>query len=153
MYVRGAEKYIPWKESGKWRCIRCGKCCVAYIVPLKTHEALSLMRTYGSVVVYYDGRYYLSKKADNSCIFLTKIGNIAYCINYLERPLCCKLYPFHISRRPIEGLSEKNAEINIYGKKLYLYVDALCPGIGQGYSIENFIMKIYELWRLYGTTI
>ncbi|MEM0104183.1 MAG: YkgJ family cysteine cluster protein [Candidatus Methanomethylicia archaeon] len=150
--MQKAERYIPWKDAKSWRCIRCGRCCTTYIVPLKNHEAISLMRKYGPILVYYNGRYYLSKKADGTCIFLTKINNIAYCMNYLERPLCCKLYPFHVSRRPIEGLDEKRAEVEVNEGKLYLYVDALCPGVGQGYLIENFLTKVIELWRIYEYT-
>ncbi|MEM2136837.1 MAG: YkgJ family cysteine cluster protein [Candidatus Methanomethylicia archaeon] len=146
------ERYIAWKDANRWRCIRCGKCCKEYIVPLKFSEAIALTRKYGPIAIYYNGRYYLSKKADETCIFLTKVGNIAYCMNYLERPLCCKLYPFHISRKPIEGIEEGNAEINVNGEKLYLYVDALCPGIGQGYYIREFITKIIEIWKIYEYT-
>ena len=115
-------------------------------------EAASFTRKYGPIVVYYNGKYYLSKKNDGSCIFLTYVNGTAYCMNYLERPLTCKLYPFHLSMKPIEGVSEENARINIGDMELYLYLDALCPGIGQGYRIEDFILKVIDLWRIYSST-
>jgi Fe-S-cluster containining protein len=146
------ERYIPWREAKLWRCIRCGECCRAYIAPLKINEAASLTRKYGPVVVYYNGKYYLSKKGDGSCIFLTKVNGIAYCTIYLERPLSCKLYPFHLSMKPMEGVSEENARIEFEDMELYLYLDSLCPGIGHGYRIEDFIPKIVDLWRIYSST-
>ncbi|RLE55056.1 MAG: YkgJ family cysteine cluster protein [Candidatus Methanomethylicota archaeon] len=141
--------YIGWREAERWKCIRCGKCCEKYIVPLKFSEALTLTRKYGPVALNVNGKYYLTKKADGSCIFLNRKGPIAYCSIYLERPICCKLYPFHITRRPLKVGNPKSAELKWRGENVYLYVDSTCPGTGSGYPIRSLASKIIQLWGRY----
>ena len=142
---------MQWREAKRWKCTRCGECCQAYIVPIKFIEALNYTRKYGEVTIYLKGKYYLTKKSDGSCIFLNKNSSITSCRIYLERPLTCKLYPFHITRKPIKDTDPKDAEININGEKYYCYVDAACPGVGRGYEIKYLIPKIFELWKKYTT--
>ncbi len=148
--IRG-HNYVGWKEVSKWRCIRCGQCCIAFAIPLKFIEALRLTRKYGPVVIQAGGKYYLAKKPDETCIFLKYNGPIAYCQIYLERPGCCKLYPFHISRKPLPNVNPSSAKALIGGETLYIYIDAACPGVDDrmGYPIKNLIPKAVELWKIY----
>jgi len=147
--MRKGHEYIGWREAETWRCMRCGYCCKAFAIPLKFIEALELTRRYGPVAMQIGEKYYLVKRNDGSCIFLRYNGPIAYCQIYLERPGCCRLYPFHITKKPLKGEGVKNAKIKINGTTLYLYVDAACPGVGVGYPIKNIIYKIVELWEKY----
>ncbi|RLE55337.1 MAG: hypothetical protein DRJ26_00930 [Candidatus Methanomethylicota archaeon] len=151
--MRRGHNYIGWKEAERWRCIRCGMCCRAFAVPLKFIEALQLTRKYGPIAIQAGGKYYLMKKPDDSCIFLAYNGPIAYCKIYLERPGCCKLYPFHVAKKPLQGVNPSTSEFKIRGKVLHVYVDAACPGVGRGFPIRNLIPKVIELWAKYSGII
>lgn len=148
--IRG-HNYIGWRDAELWRCIRCGYCCKAFAIPLKFIEALHLTRKYGPVVIQAGGKFYLIKKPDDTCIFLKYEGPIAYCQIYLERPGCCKIYPFHVSKKPLPNIKPSTAKVNYHGETLYVYIDKSCPGVNvrAGYPIRNLIPKAIRLWKSY----
>ncbi len=141
-----ADRYLPWRDSRGWQCRRCGRCCVDYVVPLTAGEAMVYPIKYGPfVVVANRGRRYLLKRGDGSCIFLTYNNGVAYCNIYYQRPLACRLYPFYITRRPIEGLPAERAAY----RNLYVYLDRHCPGVNAGKGIETLVKKAVETWLTY----
>ncbi|RLF16820.1 MAG: YkgJ family cysteine cluster protein [Thermoprotei archaeon] len=148
--MRGGHKYIPWRLVRSWKCIRCGRCCIVYSVPLTIKEAINLTRKYGNVVIERSGKQILRSKPNSECIFLLWRGGEAFCKIYFERPLVCKLYPLYIRLVPLleAGPPQLAEYICADGLVLYVYVDALCPGVNrQGFPIEFIVSKTVDIWR------
>lgn len=103
---------------------------------------------YGPVAVGYRGKYYLVKKYDGSCIFLDYERGVAKCLIYHDRPRVCRMYPFLVTRKPLNGDGE-DAEIRLGERKVYLYVDAVCPGVNTAENIHYLLGKILEKWLRY----
>ena len=144
-----AHEYVPYKTVSSWRCLRCGRCCIEYSVPLMLNEALRLIKKYGWVIERRGNKVVLASKPNGECIFLSRIGGLAYCTIYYERPLVCKLYPFYIRLKPLDETHRDKAlyicEDNL---KLYVYIDRKCPGVDRGgYPIEIIVPKIVKVWR------
>jgi len=143
--------YVPWKDISGWKCIRCGQCCREYIVSLSYYEALILALKHNAPIIKMKNKYYLMPRADGSCPFLTKIGSVAYCRIYYERPTVCKLYPFYVSNRPVYGKASR-AEIIKDGETYYVYVDKVCRGVNRSKNIEEVVRYYIELWKRYTKT-
>ncbi len=155
-----AHEYVPWRWVKYWRCVRCGKCCIKFLVPLYPHEALYYTMKYGPVVEERNGKFYLRSKPDGSCIFLERTPLGYRCSIYLERPIVCRCYPFYITDKPL-GIVDSRDEDAIYvyrsplGKsiKVYVYIDKVCSGIGHGIPLEVIVPKVVSEWitvlRLY----
>jgi len=143
-------RYVPWRLVRSWRCIRCGRCCIVYSVPLLKSEVVNLTRKYGEVVVIRGGKYILKSKPNSECIFLSWINGKAYCRIYFERPLVCRLYPLYIRLIPLPNAGPPQlAEYTCNdGLTLYVYVDALCPGTNKrGFPIEFVVSQTVSIWR------
>lgn len=138
--------YVPWRRVERWTCIRCGLCCRNFLVPLLTHEALKIYKTFGPLIVQVNGKIALAKKPDGSCVFLTYEGGIAKCTIYFERPGVCRLYPFYIKVGAEEG-EEDALYVDETGFKYRVYIDTNCPGTYKGPPIEPIIPKVIETWR------
>lgn len=92
----------------RWKCLHCGKCCKEIGLGLESSK-LEFDKKSGTC----------SKFEDDACV------------DYLNRPLICMMYPFHPSR---EGLALGVVDFSI-GK---LLIDSACPGFGHGGRIvEN----------------
>jgi len=141
--VKG-HKYVGWREVKGWTCIRCGECCKKFLVDLAPGEAVYYRIKYGPVVLFYRGKYYLLKKVDGSCIFLKENG-IATCTIYHDRPRVCRIYPFYVRVKPLKGDGE-DAVYNIGGRKLYVYIDANCPGVNTANNILQLLPNVVRLW-------
>jgi len=144
-----AHKYVPWRNVRGWTCIRCGLCCMRYLVSITLGEAMYYQVKYGPVVFRKDDKYYLFMKPDGSCIFLRKYNGIAYCAIYNERPIVCRLYPFYISKKPLPLRDEKNAVYHYNGVEIYVYIDAVCPGINRGLNIKYAVDNAVKMWFRY----
>lgn len=143
-------RYLPWRDVLGWRCIRCGRCCKEYLVPLTPGEAIRYSLTYGPVVIAYKNKYYLAKKIDGSCCFLTYVGGLAYCLIYYERPLACRLYPFYITKTPIKGIPEEKAIYPISRNRfVYVYIDSSCPGVNTVRNINSLVKEVIRIWQKY----
>ena len=147
--MRG-HRYVGWRRVAGWTCIRCGSCCRRFVVTLTPGEAMYYTVKYGPVVLRYGREFYLAKKQDGSCVFLRTVEGKAYCLVYGDRPRVCRMYPFYVTQKPLSGKGS-DAEIIHGGRKLYLYVDALCPGVDTASNIEYLAKRVLEAWsRLYG---
>ena len=142
-----SHKYVAWRKVRGWTCIRCGLCCVKYLVSLTLGEAMYFQVKYGPVVFRKNNRYYLFMKPDGSCIFLTRHNGIAFCTIYNERPIVCRLYPFYITRKPLDD--DKNALYIFNEEKIYVYVDAVCPGVNRASNIKYIVDNIVKMWFKY----
>lgn len=142
--------YSPWRSLLGWRCLRCGRCCREYSVPLTQGEAIRYILKYGSVVIPYKNKSYLMRKLDGSCCFLIDRGSYTECSIYYDRPLACRLYPFYITTRPLPDISEELARYEL-GKRNYVfvYLDSDCPGINRARNISTVVRKAVELWLKY----
>ena len=96
-----------------------------------------------AVEIGADGRAYLKRRRDGSCAF--QIGRL--CGIQHEKPLACKLWPFYIYPKPLDVGRPEDAAY-LYGNEVYyVYVHAVCNGLGVGPPIEFAIaeaMKIRE---------
>lgn len=145
-----AHKYVPWRDVLSWRCIRCGKCCRIFSVPLTLAEALNIARKYGPFVVSRNNKLVLISKPNGDCIFLERYGNIAYCTIYPERPFVCRIYPFYVKLSPLKSGSSSKEALYVCddGFEVYVYLDALCEGIDRGgYPVKGLVSKVVSLWR------
>jgi Fe-S-cluster containining protein len=118
---------IPWSRVSYWQCTGCGICCKEFDVVLKFNEWLRLVRNYGiGVTAAGLNRLYLGKKPDGSCVFLSSAGNMYFCGLQNMKPLACKLWPFKVIDNPKYGMANE-AVYNYRGRKVYVYIDPLCP--------------------------
>lgn len=118
-------------------------------MPLLTHEALKMYKSFGPIIVQVNGKIALAKKPDGSCIFLSYESGVAKCEIYFERPGVCRIYPFYIK----VGSSGSNDALyaDELGFKYEVYVDTRCPGSYRGLLIEPILPKVIETWkRFYG---
>ncbi len=90
----------------------------------------------------------MMKKYDGSCIFLDYEEGKAKCLIYHNRPRVCRMYPFLVTRKPINREGE-DAEIRLGERRIYLYVDAVCPGVNTAENIYYLIGKVIEKWLHY----
>jgi len=133
---------VPWRYINSWRCNGCGICCKKYDVVLKFSEWLRLVQIYGAGVTSVDiNKFYLGKRADGSCIFLTSSNQIHLCGLQNMKPLACKLWPFKILDKPRYGRPSE-AIFDYNGRRFYVYVDPFCPEILYGRPSPTMLYKI-----------
>ena len=134
-------KAIPWRSVSSWTCLRCGECC-RLIVQLTMREWLNITRNYGYSLVYQgiDG-FFLRRTVDECCPFLLRGSNGWLCDLQNTKPLTCKMWPFRILTDPRYGDGDE-ASFTYRGRKFYIYVTSLCPGIIWGRPTEELIRRI-----------
>jgi len=132
-----------------WRCTGCGLCCRGFDVTLKFDEWLSLVRTYGVGVTRAGlNKFYIQKKQDGSCLFLTMSNGIWFCGLQNMKPTACKLWPFKVLDRPKYGRLNE-ALFNYKRRRFFIYVDPFCPQIGWGKPtakmVDNIIPEFIDI--------
>jgi Fe-S-cluster containining protein len=132
---------IPWRYVGSWNCVACGMCCKGYRVVLGFNEWVGIIRKYG-VGVTQPGlsRFYLGKKGDGTCIFLTKLYDTWLCGLQDMKPKACKLWPFKILSRPEFGRPNE-ASYKYKDRNFFVYVDPACTGIWWGKPTQEFAYR------------
>lgn len=132
---------IPWKYVESWNCIACGVCCKGYQVVLGFNEWVNLIRKYGvGVTTPGISKFYLGKKGDGTCIFLTKFYDTWLCGLQNMKPKACKLWPFKILSGPEFGRPNE-AGYKYKDRNLFVYVDPACIGIRWGKPTQEFTYK------------
>jgi Fe-S-cluster containining protein len=133
---------VPWRYVESWDCIACGMCCKGYQVVLRFNEWVNIIRKYG-VGVTQPGisQFYLGKKGDGTCIFLTKLYDNWLCGLQNMKPKACKLWPFKILSRPRFGRPNE-AVYKDGDRKLFIYVDPACIGTRWGKPTQEFTYRI-----------
>jgi Fe-S-cluster containining protein len=118
------ERFLAFKAfedftKGKIRheCIACGASCHLRVNLGKddVERVLTYAKDAGikdTVVEKSGSRYWLKRKSDGSCVFLTYSGNLRRCSIYSIRPIACRLYP-------------------LIPAGIRLKVDPLCPGLSR----------------------
>jgi Fe-S-cluster containining protein len=133
---------VPWTYINSWRCTGCGICCKRFEVVLKFNEWLRLIQTYGASVTSADiNKFYLGKRADGSCVFLTSSNSVCFCGLQNMKPVACKLWPFKILDKPRYG-GESEAAFDYQGRRLYVYIDPFCPEILYGKPSAAMVYKV-----------
>jgi len=129
---------IPWRYVESWNCVACGMCCKGYQVVLGFNEWVNIIRNYG-VGVTQPGisKFYLGKKSDGACIFLTKLYDTWLCELQNMKPKACKLWPFKILSRPEFG-SPNEATYKCMDRNLFVYIDPACIGTRWGKPTQEF---------------
>jgi Fe-S-cluster containining protein len=118
------ERFLAFKTfedftSGKIRheCVACGASCHLRVNLEKSdverilkHATETKMKD--TVIEKRGNRYWLSRRRDGACVFLTYSGDLPRCSIYSIRPIACRLFPLIPS-----------------GQRLK--VDPFCPGLSQ----------------------
>jgi len=133
---------IPWRYVESWNCSACGICCKGYQVVLGFNEWVNIIGKYG-VGVTQPGisQFYLGKKDDGTCIFLTKLYDIELCGLQSMKPKACKLWPFKVLSGPRFGRPDE-AGYKYGDRKFFVYVDPACVGIRWGKPAQEFTYRI-----------
>lgn len=130
---------VPWRYVESWGCIACGLCCKGFDVVLNFQEWVKIIREYGVGVTSPSiNRFYLKKKSDGTCVFLSNFYGKGFCGLQNMKPLSCKLWPFKISDKPKYGRPNE-AFYDYRGRKLFIYVDPSCVGIRWGNPTRDFM--------------
>ena len=119
-------------------------------MPLTLAEAINITRKYGPLVIGRGNKLVLLSKPNGDCIFLRRIGTLAYCTIYPERPFVCRLYPFHVRLSPLKDAGDERKALYECedGLRLYVYVDAQCEGVNSGgYPVQQLVPRVVRLWR------
>lgn len=131
----------PWSFVESWRCIACGICCRGYQVVLRFNEWVNLIRKYGIGVTQPGvSKFFLGKKGDGTCVFLSTAFNTWLCGLQNMKPKACKIWPFKVLTRPRYGRF-KDAEYRYRNKTLYVYVDPACIGLRWGKPTREFVYQ------------
>lgn len=130
---------IPWRHVASWSCLACGRCCRGFEVALRLDEWVKILGTYGAVVTEPRvDRLSLRKKPDGTCVFLYRFFDRWICGLQPMKPRACKLWPFKIHGKPKYGRPDE-ASFTRGEKRLFVYVDPLCPGIRWGAPTQSFM--------------
>lgn len=118
------ERFLAFKTfedftSGKVRheCIACGASCHLRVNLGKddVERVLKYAKEVGiqdTVIEKSGNKYWLKRKSDGSCVFLTYSGNLPRCSIYSIRPIACRLFP-------------------LIPVGMRLKVDPFCPGLSR----------------------
>ena len=125
-----SSELIPWRDVGRWECVRCGKCCRTLDVSLSFEEEATLKNVRSDSIVYGKIGAYI-RRVNGKCLFYDESSRS--CSIYSIRPRACRLYPFYVRKSGPE-----NAR---YGN-LYVFVHSSCEGIGAGKSLEKVLPEV-----------
>jgi hypothetical protein len=124
------ENLIPWRIVRRWECKHCGMCCSELDVPLTEKDEL-LLKEFWNISWKSKLGVYL-KKRDGKCIFYD-----GGCKIYSIRPIACRKYPFYLREKGCEL-----SEYGINGKKVHVFLDKFCSGIGCGKDVQSEIERV-----------
>lgn len=134
------EKLVPLKDQ-RFKCQLCGECCRNRWVPLTLGDIFRIKNVKpidDFLLIWNEKKLVIERREwDNGCIFLK--DNLCE-INKIK-PLICVLYPVALSEVPV--LKNNIPYYLKNGKKIYLYIDKSCKGIGKGKKFD--IEKILNL--------
>jgi hypothetical protein len=134
------EELVPLTDQ-RFACQGCGECCKNRWVPLTLRDILKIASVTSpeeSLLIWNENRIVLERRTwDNGCVFLDN----GRCTIHEIKPLICRLYPVAFSEFPI--LEENISYRCKNGKKVYLYLDKSCKGVGKGEKFD--IEKILDL--------
>ncbi len=132
---------IPWRYVESWDCVTCGICCKGYHVVLGLNEWVNIIRLYGVGATQPSvSKFYLGKKGDGTCAFLTRLYDTWLCGLQFMKPKACKLWPFKVLTRPKFGRLN-DAGYRYKDRDLFVYADPACMGIRWGKPTQGFIYK------------
>ncbi|MEA1993902.1 MAG: YkgJ family cysteine cluster protein [Euryarchaeota archaeon] len=136
------EKLVPLKDQ-RFECQQCGECCKSRWVPLTLSDILRIKNEAPSeefLLVWNEKELVIERREwDNGCVFLEDNK----CSIHEIKPLICRLYPIAVSELPLLKKKENVPYRLKNGKRVYLYVDESCKGIGKGEKFD--IDRILEL--------
>lgn len=122
----------------------CGTCCSRLKVPLRSYEYARIFQVFGPKVIRIDssGKPYL-KKVKGNCVFQDP-SRLCVLQPLGLKPVACKLWPFAISRREVEGKRNRRAVFRHRGERYYAYINPSCNGINQG-NPKQFPSTLHEV--------
>ncbi|ADT84686.1 YkgJ family cysteine cluster protein [Thermococcus barophilus] len=129
----------PLKSDVKFKCKFCVDCCRGRFIYLTLYD-IKRIAEHGHdpqdfvLFTAENGkiRFVLAyREWDLGCVFHDP--ETGKCRIHDYNPLVCRIYPFMVSHRPL-GV-EREEPFEYKGKKLWLYYDESCPGIGEGKEI------------------
>ena len=127
--------YLPYRLLDSWTCLRCGKCCREYQVPLPPKERERIEARYPEAVVARGGEPYLAK-TPAGCVF--QFGDGCLLHDTELKPYWCRLWPFCVSPHRLERYEDVRAEATFFhqGRDYFVYVQTECPGVNRGSPAE-----------------
>ncbi len=137
---------LPWSRISNFVCYGCGLCCFYFRVPLKPYEALRIAKVFGpDKISIVRGKEYIAKEEGEPCPFLVNRNGKLMCSlqDIGLKPVACKLWPFHIYRRPEHGRDEEAYFQHRLGG-FYVYVDQRCPGVFLGKPTQKLVKTVEE---------
>ncbi len=137
---------LPWRRISNFTCYRCGLCCFYFRVPLKSYEALKIAEAFGlDKIAIIGGKEYIEKEEGKACPFLvSRNGKLMCSLQDIGlKPVACKLWPFHVYKRPEYGRDEEAYFQHKLGG-FYVYVDQRCPGVSLGKPNQKLIRTVEE---------
>ncbi|UCE95547.1 MAG: YkgJ family cysteine cluster protein [Candidatus Bathyarchaeota archaeon] len=135
-------RIVPWNLISTWHCTRCGICCRKYDVVLKLPEWLNIVKAFGvEYTAASISKFLLRRRADGSCVFLHWTPNVFLCSLQRTKPKACKLWPFKVLDKPGYG-SVNDAEYHYGHRRLFVYVDPMCPGLRYGVPKPEFVYSV-----------
>ncbi|HHF09484.1 MAG TPA: YkgJ family cysteine cluster protein [Methanomicrobia archaeon] len=135
------EKLVPLKDQ-RFKCQLCGECCRNRWVPLTLGDISRIKNVKDDFLLVWNEKKLVIERREwnNGCIFLK--DNLCE-INKIK-PLICRLYPVALSEVPVLKNDIPYRLKN--GKKVFLYLDKSCKGIGRGKKFD--IKKILDLCEI-----
>jgi hypothetical protein len=116
-------------------------CCKGYRVVLNFNEWVNIGKKFGFGTTTTDvAHFYLGKKVDGTCVFLSQFFNKCLCGIQTMKPTACKLWPFKILTKPKFG-RPKEAAYKYENQRFYIYVDPACIGVKIGKTSQTFIAQ------------
>lgn len=135
---------IPWRKTERWNCLKCGRCCSHFYVPLSEREKNTLIYEFGKRVVTLKGGQWRLKRIDGKCIFLSPDG---LCRIHKSKPKSCDLFPFYVFENPRHNLSGEKAEYWNDGTCYFVYLHKFCRGLGEGAPIRDFLPDVLMRYK------
>ena len=128
----GEETEFYYPAGLRWRCTRCGRCCMdvegwdrRVLLLKKDVRRLEAIEQQGFREPADEGKFVaVMRKIEGRCLFLGEDG----CKLYESRPLLCRMYPFYVERQ---------------GGVYIIGFGTECPGFGGGDVLsEGFYAKL-----------
>jgi len=130
----------------RFQCLRCGNCCGRHLkewwLEILPSE-VQVLREIGSAsaIRKVNGKYFLKRKEDGSCVFLREDNLCNLRTEYEWYPLSCKLFPL--------GIRVINSTLIIFLNEAFAKKVG-CKGLGKGETLGAQIDEVLDALRKAG---
>jgi len=136
-----APHLLAWRQVKNWRCLGCGDCCRRSVVMVSRGEASKFLQKYPWSLESLGAKSIIKHNPWGRCVF--QVGNL--CSIQHDKPLACRLWPFHPRLKPLRTEDAGEAEYSHQGQRYYIYVDRRCVGLGKGPPITLALAEVVRM--------